>query len=99
MYLVLQAPELPAEMEHLIFKSKDPTGVIDGVPAAWWQQRTAFLKAHISELPIGAHVIDPAEFLCDDSRCIAAKNGTAYYVDDDHLSINGMALVANKIVK
>lgn len=98
-YLVLQAPELPAEMEYLIFKSKDPTGVINGVPATWWKQRTAFLRSHINELPVGVKVIDPATLLCNDSQCIAARNGMAYYIDDDHLSINGMALVADQILK
>ena len=98
-YLVLQAPELPAEMEHLIFKSKDPTGVINGVSTDWWQQRTAFLRARINELPAGVTIIDPSVLFCNQISCDAARNGTAYYVDDDHLSINGMALVADQILE
>lgn len=98
-YLVLQAPELPAEMEHLIFKSSDPTGTILGVSAEWWQRRTAFIKAHLKEVPDGVNIIDPAALLCNTTSCIAARNGSAYYIDDDHLSLGGAALVVDQIVR
>ena len=35
------------------------------------------------------HLLDPAEYLCDQQQCFGSYDGVPYYFDDDHLSLRG----------
>ena len=65
----------------------------------WWADRMAFVNQRISALPESVVVIDPAEVLCDDRFCYAGTPKDAHYFDDDHLSLSGVKLVVNEVVK
>jgi len=97
--LVLQAPELPKPIEFMVMKTRNPSESVEGVSKDWWSKRNSYVTSRINEIPKGVTVINPSLILCDDLRCFASRNGTAYYFDDDHLSIEGAKLVAKEIVK
>lgn len=97
--LVLQAPELPRGMARLVWSSAYQDGQVRGVDRAWWTQRSAFVQAHLGDLPPQVRIIDPTGLFCDDRNCMAARGGQAYYFDDDHLSVGGADLVAQQILK
>jgi hypothetical protein len=42
-------------------------------------------------------VIDLAEALCDQHWCYGAKDGTLFYIDDDHLSHRGASYVVKRL--
>lgn len=97
--LVLQAPELAKSMDKLLFRAPDPYRDVVSVKHAWWTARSAWVAARLGQLPREVRVVDPAQVLCDADNCYAARGGVAYYVDDNHLSIHGAALVANQVMR
>lgn len=58
-----------------------------------YQQRHAFTWSVQDQArdQCGAQILDPLPFLCGDTVCPAAVDGTALYYDDDHLSRAGYA--------
>lgn len=97
--LVLQAPELPRAMERLLLSSARQGDRVVGVDRAWWDARSAYVREHLKDIPAQVRIVDPAGLLCDQHRCHAAGGGTAYYFDDDHLSVAGAAIVAAEVLR
>lgn len=95
--LVLQAPELARPMDKLLFRAADPRSNVVSVRRTWWNARSAWVKARLGELPAGVRLLDPAAIFCDAENCYAARNGVAYYMDDNHLSLKGAELVADQV--
>ena len=98
-YLVLQAPELPKRIEELIFRHESHLDRIDGARRSWWNDRSSFVRSRLGEIPSQVTVVDPAALFCDGETCAAVKDGVALYLDDDHMSVPGAALVAAEIVR
>jgi peptidoglycan/LPS O-acetylase OafA/YrhL len=96
--LVLQAPELPDRVEALIYGPESKDDFIRGLPRNWWTERTAFLRQHLSEIPAGVAIVDPADLFCDETLCYAGQHSTSYYYDDDHMSLAGAGVVADAIL-
>ncbi len=97
--LALQAPELPLGINRLLLGAS-PTDVgIRGVPRAWWDARSAYVTAHLRDIPPEVMVVDPTNLFCDSRECYAGKNGQSWYFDDDHLSVVGAEVVARKILE
>jgi peptidoglycan/LPS O-acetylase OafA/YrhL len=96
--LVLQAPELPRPMEYLAFVTSAPLGPVRGASEAWWRERTAFVTARLGEIPKDVLVVDPSRIFCRAGECLAAEGGTAYYFDDDHMSVAGARLVVRELL-
>jgi peptidoglycan/LPS O-acetylase OafA/YrhL len=96
--LVLQAPELPEEIERLIYHPMATSPSIPGVPRAWWAERTAYVRQHLGEVPAGVMIIDPADWFCDETVCYAAREDISYYFDDDHMSVAGASIVADAVL-
>jgi hypothetical protein len=95
---VLQAPELPASIEYMtLVTGVSPIGDVKGVSRKWWKERTRYLMGRLHDLPDSVIVVDPANRFCDDETCYAARNDTALYFDDDHMSVAGASLVAREI--
>lgn len=97
--LVLQAPELPRTMARLVWSSAYQDGQVRGVDRSWWTQRSAFVMAHLADLPTRVRIIDPTGLFCDEKLCLAARGGQSYYFDDDHLSVVGADLVVQEVLK
>ena len=91
---VLQAPELPRTIEYLA-----PHGDYRplGVERAWWDQRMHYVYQHLGDLPDNIDIVDPEPIFCDDQHCYAGTATTAFYFDDDHLSLAGSKLVAEQV--
>lgn len=58
-------------------------------------ERNRSTISRLDALPFGQslHRIDPADVLCSDGYCLAARNQKALYFDDNHLSVDGARLV------
>jgi hypothetical protein len=97
--LVLQAPELAAPMDKLLFLADDPRSDVISVRRSWWDARSAWTKERLSQVPREVRIVDPASVLCDSDNCYAAQHGAAYYFDDNHLSVAGAGLVANQVLQ
>ena len=96
-YALLQAPELPTRIDELVRRAVDPTEV-PGVTRDWWDARSAYVAARLSELPPEVTVLDPASLFCDSNRCFAVHEGVARYFDDDHYSVAGAREVARALL-
>jgi hypothetical protein len=57
------------------------------------------VRSRLGEIPSQVTVVDPAALFCDGETCAAVKDGVALYLDDDHMSVPGAALVAAEIVR
>lgn len=95
---VAQAPELPFFIEQKVYRLGESAQVIEGVTRAWWKKRTAYFSQHFSPEK-SVTVIHPAAWLCNEETCYAGKYGKSFYFDDDHLSMDGARLVAQRIAK
>lgn len=96
--LALQAPEIPFGIQSLIVRTDSPTATIPGVSRDWWEARTASTRAWLPSLPEGVIVADPTPLFCNEVQCDSARNGTAFYFDDDHPSVPGALLIADAII-
>lgn len=97
--LVMQAPELKEPIETLIKRDHDTDGEVSGIPKKWWLKRNQFVRTRISEVPKSISIIDPTQLFCNELECFAARNGVAYYFDDDHISVAGATVVAKKVLE
>lgn len=95
--VVLQAPELPRQVDKLIRMADDPRNVA-GVSADWWHRRSAYVEQRLAELPRAVRVLRPESLLCDAARCYAVRDARALYFDDDHMSPYAAGLVARQIL-
>lgn len=98
-YLVMQAPELPVDINRLIYRGEFDGGNLVGVPKKWWDTRNEYFTAQLSEFNPGVTIIDPGKIFCDSEHCYAAINGVSMYFDDDHMSVAGADKVAEKILE
>jgi len=57
----------------------------------------SFVYENINSVPDDVEIIDAADLLCDRDICFAAEKTTAYYFDDNHLSLAGAKLIADEI--
>jgi len=96
--LVLQAPELPAPVNLLIFRSDLLTMNVKGVSVDWWSKREKFVRTKMKDIPKDVVVIDPKKIFCDQSDCYAVRNGISLYYDDDHMSVPGGQIIAKEII-
>ena len=91
--------DLLAGEPAVFLRATDPLAPIDGVSRAWWDRRSAWVKARLAELPADVKVIDPAATFCTPRSCLAAQDGVARYFDDDHMSVSGARIVADQVVR
>jgi hypothetical protein len=96
--LVLQAPELPTSMESLIYRSPRGDELIPSMERDWWAERTAYVRQRLGDIPADVITIDPTDRFCDGTSCFAARGGTSYYFDDNHMSVAGAAIIARQIL-
>ena len=95
--LVMQAPEIPRQVESLILHEADPQ-LVAGASLQWWQQRSKYVYERMAELPAAVRIVKPESRFCDTQRCYAVRDGKALYFDDDHMSLQGAGFVARDVV-
>jgi peptidoglycan/LPS O-acetylase OafA/YrhL len=96
-HVVLQAPELPVDVEKLILFDDQSTGTISGTSREWWNRRNEYFLSQLNRFPDDVNIIDPSDILCDEQSCYAVIDGVSMYFDDNHLSVSGADKVVNKI--
>lgn len=97
--LVLQAPQLPKNINDMLFRSADPGGLVLGMRRHRWDERTGFVLNRLYQIPGEVMIVDPTKIFCNDLDCFAARNGVAYYYDGYHMSVAGAALVVDEIMR
>lgn len=97
--LLLQAPVLPHDI-HAYLRIALSTSVQDVAarPRDEWRALYADVYAQLDRLDRRVTVIDVADSFCDTITCYAIRNNVALYLDDDHMSVSGARLVAEKIL-
>ncbi|WP_187431392.1 hypothetical protein ROLI_045250 (plasmid) [Roseobacter fucihabitans] len=103
-HLVLQAPEVPADIKQMVRRAgseaiaKENFGLA-GVPRSWWEARMAYVTQRLGDIPAAVQIHDPADTFCDAATCYLAHDKRALYFDDDHVSLAGAGLIADQILK
>lgn len=95
---VMQAPELSTHVHKQIYLTPDrKLADLAALPAQDWQARRDVLEDQL-ELKRGPFLyFDPTSAFCGETHCFAGKDGTAYYFDDDHMSLGGARLFAQAL--
>lgn len=98
--IMLPVPELGRSIEQVVYRTEWQGDAVVGVPRAYYEARNAAFFGKLNNSPILDRVIlvDPADFLCDAENCYAVRDGKSLYYDDDHLSLEGAALLADAIL-
>ena len=97
--LVLQAPELPYQLNKVAFDKNLSGNDVIGVPKNWWLNRNKYVYENIKDFPKELDIIDPKEYLCDINNCYSVIDGKSVYFDDNHLSIYGSRMIIDEIFK
>lgn len=103
-YLMRPIPEMPVDVPDVMLKAmwqgksrpQEVTRRRDEYRARndyIWQVQD---RAHEQ---CGVGILDPLPYLCDDQVCYGSKNGIALYEDDNHLNLNGSALLIPMFAK
>ncbi|HHA1787177.1 TPA: acyltransferase family protein [Enterobacter ludwigii] len=95
-FLVMQAPKIEHHINYYIRYSLAGKDVKSG-SISQWKRLNKDEYSFIRDLPKTVSVIDPVEEFCDSKDCYAIKDNTSLYFDDNHMSVAGALLVANKI--
>jgi peptidoglycan/LPS O-acetylase OafA/YrhL len=77
-------------------KVYDPCAVSKDIFESRNKTFRSMMQAVLSARP-SIHVIDLATALCDEARCLGARDGVLFYIDDDHLSNRGSAYVVRQL--
>ena len=89
---------LPAEMTKALMQGKQTEFTLSRKAFEERQKDVLPFMARLDAMD-GVEVLYPHEILCDAERCRTTLDGKALYVDDDHLSPTGAALLAPLIEK
>lgn len=95
--LLEQVPEIPKDMEDLIYSAASLDAPISGVTWDWWTRRREKFDREF-QIPPGVRIVNADDVFCDETLCLAGKDGVSYYFDDDHLSVAGATLVAQRVL-
>jgi peptidoglycan/LPS O-acetylase OafA/YrhL len=95
---VMQVPELAAHVhKHVSLTPQPQRGDLVTLPAQDWQAVRATLEKKLGLREGPFRYFDPTPSFCDATSCFAGKAATAFYFDDDHMSISGARLFAQKL--
>ena len=102
-YVLSPVPELPWPIDNLIFDLDLPIDNRKNAPGS----SQKFLEARYTEINARLRALDNNDVrvlwldkvLCDMVSCIATKNGTAYYFDDNYLSMAGARAVIKDLIE
>lgn len=98
--IVLPIIDLGRDIETALYRGERKGDDVIGVTRAYYEARMARVKKLFAETEFKGdlHFVDPTDFLCDDAYCYAAKDGVAFYRDDDHLNLHGGRLLGQQIL-
>jgi hypothetical protein len=72
---------------------------LGGVDEARWNKSIAFMRDRLRTLPDTVTVIDPADYFCNGTMCAAVKDGEALYFDSNHMSLPGVRVIVDEILR
>jgi peptidoglycan/LPS O-acetylase OafA/YrhL len=96
----MQAPELPTDIHKIILLSEAArTARLPGSSLESWEtRRSAFDRVMRDRIDPRVSFVETTPLFCDARGCVAGRDGTSYYFDDDHMSVDGARLVARAIL-
>lgn len=92
-----QSPELPWSIQELVYSDRIVNGNIHGLSREWWDSFNTFFE-NTHAVPESIDRVHVDEIHCDDEVCYAGKEGTSFYFDEDHISVEGAKRVADLII-
>ena len=83
-----------------IFDDPDLAADMVGIPRAVFLERNRQVFERLDSMPWDADLIPvrPHEWLCDDTDCFAAMDGTPYYFDNNHLTVQAARIFAQQVL-
>lgn len=93
-----QSPELPQQIQEIVYSGETSNDRLKGVTRDWWEKRMEFFNQS-DAIPKGVKRIRVDDLFCDREFCYAGENGISYYFDDDHISLAGAERVAEQVLK
>ena len=97
--LVLQAPSLNEDIEHLVFRLDSPPLNIPGKKRKEWEERQKYITERKNEISDEVTIINPSDLFCDENSCYVVRDGVALYFDIHHMSVAGATLVAEEVIE
>ncbi len=95
----MQVPELPADV-HKIIRLSEAAGTarLPGSSLQGWEtRRSTFDRVMRDRIDPRVTFVETTPLFCDARGCVAGRDGTSYYFDDDHMSVEGARMVARTI--
>ncbi len=95
-YVVMPIPEMGYNVPRLVDRWQRLGQTIDvSVDRRSYDKRQEFVREtyEAAAIQCDIHLLDPAEYLCSESKCWGSKDGVILYFDDDHLSETGNQLL------
>lgn len=92
-FFVVQPPELPQPIERIILNGGQRRGEIVGWSRREWIESISFMRNRVNEISDEVVVVDPIDWFCDEEQCYGSDSGGYFFVDDNHLSLYGAAVV------
>lgn len=97
-YLVRPIPEMlvmvPQALGRAMLLGRKSVEV--SLPVEKYRQRNKYIFSIQDEAAkiCGAHILDPAPYLCDDEKCYGSRDGKPLYMDFDHLTEFGNRILS-----
>ncbi len=99
--LIDPVPDISYHIERYIDLKPIKNGYIKTIPYSDYQARDLNVQNRIKFLSKikGVSYIPTLDIFCDKNWCYGVKDNKALYFDDDHLSLYGASLVADRILR
>ncbi len=96
--VVAPVPEIARPIGKYILFQDDAGPALRTVPRNYYDARNQWVLGRMTKLAErGIEILYPADMLCDVSVCYGARGDTAYYFDDNHLSMAGAHKVISEL--
>jgi len=101
-FIFYPIPELPRDIDKLIglvYKNDGNLVNIPGTSLKWYEERNRYIINHFNtaHFPSNVYLLNPKDIFCDQNNCLAVKDGTPLYFDDNHVSTLGAAKLVELI--
>lgn len=87
--VVAPVPEIARDIGKYVLRRDSEQTAIPSVSRAYYNARNLWVLDRLAGLAGEVDVLYAADALCDAVTCYGAEGGTAFYFDDNHLSVAG----------
>lgn len=95
--VVNQAPKQIDSIEYYIYNRLDKVGNAPGVLLADWRDTYKSVRAIMESFSEEVTVLEIDDIFCESVHCYAVRNSVALYHDDNHMSLQAVRRVSQRI--